>query len=212
MAVAVIRHLRSLGGGRHEQGGILIADAAIYDRLTGLALGPFFAGVAADVVAHAAPGERVLEIGCGPGHLSTRMATRGDLDVIGLDLDPAMIERARVNADRSLRGTARRPSFLVGDVTSLGFPDASFDLVVSTLSMHHWADPDAGLTEIGRVLRPTGRALVWDLRPGIVPFHAQVPDPVGRAETSSMRVVDASTWRWPLGLGLTRRIELAPAK
>ena len=60
------------------------------------------------------------------------------------------------NSDR------RRPSLLVGDVAALAFPDRSFDLVVSTLSMHHWADPTAGLAEIGRVLRPGGRALVLD--------------------------------------------------
>ncbi|HEU4355091.1 MAG TPA: class I SAM-dependent methyltransferase [Actinomycetota bacterium] len=210
VAVAAVRHLRDLGEGRHEPGGVLIADAAVYDRLTGLALGTFFARVAEHVATRAPTGARVLEVGCGPGHLSIRMAARGGLDVTGLDLDPAMIERARGNADRSLRESVRRPSFLVGDVSALAFPDASFDLIVSTLSMHHWADPGAGLDEIGRVLRPGGRALVWDLRPGIVPFHAHVPDPVEQAETSSMRVIDATPWRWPLGLPLTQRIELAP--
>ena len=63
----------------------------------------------------------------------------------GLDLDPAMIERARANAERSGHGGERRPSFLVADVSSLAFPDASFDAIVSTLSMHHWTDPTAGL-------------------------------------------------------------------
>ena len=88
-------------------------------------------------------------VGCGPGRLTIRLAQHG-LDVTGLDLDPAMIERARSNADRPSEGDQRRPSFLVDDVASLAFPDGSFDLVVSTLSMHHWADPTAGLAEIGR--------------------------------------------------------------
>ena len=83
----------------------------------------------------------------------------------GLDLDPAMIARARANADRPGNGDGRRPSFLVGDVAALAFPDTSFDLVISTLSRDHWADPAAGLAEIGRVLRPGSRALVWDFRP-----------------------------------------------
>jgi SAM-dependent methyltransferase len=69
-----------------------------------------------------------------------------------------------------------------------GVPRRSFDLVVSTLSMHHWADPTAGLTEIGRVLRPGGRALVWDFRPGVVPLHRHVPDPVDQMHASSLRV------------------------
>jgi ubiquinone/menaquinone biosynthesis C-methylase UbiE len=106
----------------------------------------------------------VLDVGCGPGRLSILLARRHALGVTGLDLDPAMIERARRNADRAEDGEGRRPSFLVGDVASLAFPDGSFDLVVSTLSMYHWADPAAGLAEIGRVLRPGGRALVWDFR------------------------------------------------
>jgi ubiquinone/menaquinone biosynthesis C-methylase UbiE len=58
----------------------------------------------------------------------------------------------------------------VGDVAALAFPDRSFDLVVSTLSMHHWADPAAGLAEIGRALRPGARALIWDFRPGVRPI------------------------------------------
>jgi len=89
--------------------------------------------------------------------------------VTGLDLDSAMISRARANADRPGGGHQPRPSLLVGDVAALAFPDRSFDLVVSTLSMHHWADPTAGLAEIGRVLRPGARALIWDFRPGVRP-------------------------------------------
>ena len=53
----------------------------------------------------AAPdGARVLEVGCGPGHLSIRLARHHGLDVTGLDLDPAMVERARVNAGRPVAG------------------------------------------------------------------------------------------------------------
>jgi ubiquinone/menaquinone biosynthesis C-methylase UbiE len=55
----------------------------------------------------------------------------------GVDLDPATIERARANAERTSHDAGLRPSFLVGDVAALRFPDASFDLVVSTLSLHH---------------------------------------------------------------------------
>jgi SAM-dependent methyltransferase len=59
-------------------------------------------------------------------------------------------------------------------------------LVVSTLSMHHWADPTSGLAEIARVLRPGARVLIWDFRPGVRPYpfrprHAHIPDPVRHA-------------------------------
>jgi SAM-dependent methyltransferase len=122
-----------------------------------------------------------------------------------------MIERARANADRRANGDRRRQSFLVGDVASLAFRDGSFDLVVSTLSMHHWADPAAGFAEIGRVLRPGGPALVWDLRPGVLPFHGRVPDPVEHVRGTPLRVAGVVPWTWPWKVAVTQRIELVRA-
>jgi SAM-dependent methyltransferase len=210
-AVAVVRRGHGAAMGRRVPGGILIGDAAVYDTLSRLLLGRFVGRIAADVAAAAPEGARVLEVGCGPGHLSIRLACQHGLEVTGLDLDPAMITRARANVDRL--GDGCRPSFLVGDVASLAFADGSFDLAVSTLSMHHWADPTAGLTEIGRVLRPGGRALVWDLRPGVRPHplgprHAHMPDPVEHAHGTPLRLVNATPWGWPWRFTLTQRIEL----
>jgi len=210
-AVAIVRHGRGAVTGRRVPGGILIGDAVVYDALSRLVLGSLFGRIAADVADGAPDGARVLEVGCGPGHLSIRLARRHGLDVTGLDLDPAMIKCARANADRPGDGDERRPSFLIGDVASLAFPDGSFDLVVSTLSMHHWADPTVGLAEIGRVLRLGARALVWDLRPGVLPFRAHPPDPVEHTHGSSLRVVNATPWRWPWRFNLTQRIELVRA-
>jgi ubiquinone/menaquinone biosynthesis C-methylase UbiE len=96
-------------------GGILIGDAVAYDALSRLLLGAFVARIAANVAAAAPAGARVLEVGCGPGRLSIRLAGRHGVEVTGLDLDPAMIARARANADHLRDGDQRRPSFLVGD-------------------------------------------------------------------------------------------------
>jgi ubiquinone/menaquinone biosynthesis C-methylase UbiE len=196
-------------------GGILMGDAVVYDTLSRLLLGSLVRRIAGDVAAVAPAGARVLEVGCGPGQLSVRLARQHGLEVTGLDLDPAMIARAQANTDRPGTGE-RRPSFLVGDVAALAFPDRSFDLVVSTLSMHHWADPAAGLAEIGRVLRPDARALVWDFRPGVRPHlfgsgHAQIPDPVDHTRGSPLRVVNTTAWPWPWRFNLTQRIELVRA-
>lgn len=210
-AVIAVRHRRGAGTGHAVLGGILVGDADAYDTMTRLVFRRFFERVAADVAAAARDGARVLEIGCGPGHLSILLAGRHGFDMTGLDLDPSMIERAHANADRRRDGAAAPPTFMVGDVASLPFPDESFDLVVSTLSMHHWSDPAAGLAEIGRVLRPDGRALVWDVQPGIVPFHRHVPDPVGQARGAGFRVVGAEPWRWPWRFTLTQRLELVRA-
>jgi SAM-dependent methyltransferase len=214
-ALAVLRHGRHGARGHQAPGGILIGDAILYDTLSRLLLGPFLARIAADVAAAAPDGARVLEVGCGPGHLSTRLARHG-FDVTGLDLDPAMISRAQANTDRAVHRGGRRPSFLVGDVAALAFPDQSIDLVVSTLSMHHWADPAAGLAEIGRVLRPGARALIWDFRPGVRPHpfgprHAHIPDPVDHTRGTRLRVMNTTPWPWPWRLTLTQRTELARA-
>jgi SAM-dependent methyltransferase len=206
--VAVVRHGRGAATGRRVQGGILIGDAVAYDAMSRLVLGSLFGPIAADVAAVAPDGARVLEVGCGPGHLSIRLSHQYGLDVTGLDLDPAMIECARANADRAEDGDEPQPSFLVGDVAALPFPDESFDLVVSTMSMHHWADPAVGMTEIDRVLRQGARALIWDFRRGFVPFHSRLPDPVEHTHGSPLRVVGVTPWRWPWRFNLTQRIEL----
>jgi SAM-dependent methyltransferase len=200
---------RRAATGRRVPGGILIADARAYDRLSHrFLLGSFFERIAADIGTKAPDGARVLDVGCGPGHLSIRMARQLGWDVTGLDLDPEMLEVARANAERTADDELRRPTFVLGDVASLSFPDASFDLVVSTLSMHHWADTRAGLSEIGRVLRPGGRALVWDLRPGLVPLHRKVPDLLEHTRGGPLQMVSATPWRWPWRFALTQRIEL----
>jgi SAM-dependent methyltransferase len=102
----------------------------------------------------------ILDIGCGPGDLAAMLSERlPEARIAGLDLSPSMVELAR------RRGTAGgRLSFEVGDVASLPFESGSIDLVVSTLSLHHWPNAGAGFSEIMRVLRPGGAALVYDLR------------------------------------------------
>jgi len=206
---ALVRRARAHVAGRHVPGGILISDPRAYDSHARVLFGSFYRGVAADVAATASPQATVLEVGCGPGHLSIDLARHHGLDVTGLDLDPAMIERARSNAVGDGPTVEAGPAFVLGDVAALPFDDASFDVVVSTLSMHHWSQPAAGLAEIARVLRPGGRALIWDLRPGFRLFHAHVPDPSELLRDAPLRIVSLVPWRWPWRFSFSRRLELA---
>jgi ubiquinone/menaquinone biosynthesis C-methylase UbiE len=65
-----------------------------------------------------------------------------------------------------------RISFRKGDAVQIPFPDASLDLVTSTLSLHHWSEPIAVLDELARVLRPGGAFLILDLRRDLAaPFY-----------------------------------------
>ena len=99
--------------------------------------------------------------------------------------------------------------YLAADAASLPFDDGVFDLAVSTLSMHHWTDAHAGLTEIGRVVRPEGLVLVWDLGRG-APLHRHAPDPNEAMHGASLDVVGARPWRWPGPVSFVQRIELRP--
>lgn len=92
------------------------------------------------------PGDRVLEVGCGRGHLTSRLAERG-VDVVGVDANPKAAEIA---------DTER---VLTMDAESLDFPDDSFDYVLSVHALEHIPALGEALAEMGRVLRQGGRAL-----------------------------------------------------
>ncbi|HEY6793127.1 MAG TPA: class I SAM-dependent methyltransferase [Kineosporiaceae bacterium] len=121
--------------------------------------------IAADVAAAGLPdGAIVLDVGTGPGVVPRLIARQNPgLQVEGVDLAEAMIDCAlRDAAAEGLAGERLR--YRVADVAALPHPDASVDLVVSSLSLHHWADVPAGLREVRRVLRPGAEAWIYDVR------------------------------------------------
>ncbi len=113
------------------------------------------------LVAQVAAGDpaTVLEIGCGTGSLTTRLAQAlPAASVTGLDPDPAVLARAQAK-DR-----ARRIKWLQGTAAELPLPDQSVDRVVASLLLHHLtsAEKQQALAEASRVLRPGGRLHVAD--------------------------------------------------
>jgi ubiquinone/menaquinone biosynthesis C-methylase UbiE len=103
-----------------------------------------------------------LDLGTGPGYVARRIARRRPgLSLVGLDLAARMVQRARRAATQA--GLDGRGIWPQGDGHRLPFAEGSFDLVVSSFSLHHWTEPLRVLDEIARVLRPGGRYYIADL-------------------------------------------------
>ncbi len=115
----------------------------------------------ADVALQAVPDPAtVLDVGCGTGALLRTLADQlpAGAELSGVDPAPTMI-----GVGRAALGAHPRVRLARATAEQLPFQDASFDLVVSTVSFDHWADQPAGLAEIARVLRPWGRLVLVDL-------------------------------------------------
>ena len=115
---------------------------------------------AAYLLDHLGAGQRVLDVGCGPGTITLDLADRvAPGEVVGLDVAGEVIDAARDAA--STRGVDNA-TFAVGDVYALDLPDASFDVVHAHQVLQHLTDPVAALVEMRRVLRPGGVLAVRD--------------------------------------------------
>jgi SAM-dependent methyltransferase len=129
--------------------------AEAYDRFMGIhsrQLAPQLAGLAG-----LTSGDRALDVGCGPGVLTTELVMRlGAASVAAVDPSESFVAAAR----------ARHPDVDVRRATAeaLPYPDRAFDAALAQLVVHFMADPVAGLREMARVTRPEGviAACVWD--------------------------------------------------
>jgi ubiquinone/menaquinone biosynthesis C-methylase UbiE len=130
--------------------------------------------------------QRVLDVGCGTGFLALRFAELGHA-VTGLDLSPRMIDRARRNAMDGGHDT----EFLVGDAAALDFPDEMFDVVTARHVIWILPEPERGLAEWLRVLRPGGRLVLIEGRWG--DEEPRVTRHAHRAPQIAARVLDAGT-------------------
>jgi ubiquinone/menaquinone biosynthesis C-methylase UbiE len=101
-------------------------------------------------------GDRVVDIGCGPG-TAVRLARRRGATVTGVDPAPVML---RVGRLLSRSGITWAP----GSAEALPLPDGSATVAWSLATVHHWRDLEQGLAEVARVLEPGGRFLVAERR------------------------------------------------
>ena len=120
----------------------------------------------------AAPGERILDIGCGPGFYVREL-----LDVVGetgsvvaVDASPDMLALARARCEGHSNVT-----FEHGNATALPVDDGGFDAALCVQVMEYVPDPPAALAEIHRALRPGGRAVIWDTDWATAWWHSADP-------------------------------------
>lgn len=187
-------------GGRHllaHHNDLFVgAGSRRYARWAPRLVGRLYRRVAAEVLAIQARGS-VLDVGCGPGTLALELARQAPgLIITGVDLSTDMIALARQQAHQA--GLEARVRFEVADGVALPFPDGAVDLVVSTLSMHHWERKAAVLRELARVVRPGGAIRIYDVwQPEVLPAAQGLP--------LASQIERMPTWLGPVPLRGFRR-------
>lgn len=157
------RLVRSL----HTHGSFEGRSSRCYDVIARRFLRGLYRRIADDLVIAAPMNGTVLDVGTGPGVLLAEIArARPDLQLTGIDLSEDMVTAAESNLSEFTGHVSAR----VGDVTDLPFADDTFDLIVTSFSLHHWDDVEAAVPELARVVRAGGRLCVYDVRRA--PFEA----------------------------------------
>jgi demethylmenaquinone methyltransferase/2-methoxy-6-polyprenyl-1,4-benzoquinol methylase len=160
-------------------------------------------------MAHVQAGERALDLACGTGDIALAVAARG-ARTVGLDITHRMLQLA---CKRS-----RDAGWITGDMTSLPFRSASFDLVTTGYGLRNVPDLEAALDEIARVLKPRGRLLSLDfnrpesamIRGAYLAYLTVVGSSLGwllHRDPDTYRYIPASIRRYPGARGVAAKME-----
>ncbi len=143
-------------------------------------------------IASASRQPRILDLGCGGGHVSFAMAPHA-VEVVAYDLSPDMLQVVAAAAtERGLNNLVTQQ----GSADSLPFADASFDLVCTRYSAHHWRNLPQALQEAARVLKRGGKFIMIDTgAPEDVLADTYVQAIELLRDTSHVRNVSRSSWR-----------------
>ena len=160
-------------------------------------------------------GERALDLACGTGDIAFAVAARG-ARTVGLDITLRMLQLADAK-QAAAGGPAPRVTFLGGDMTSLPFAPAAFDLVTTGYGLRNVPDLTAAIAEIARVLKPGGRLLSLDFNrpePAVIrAVYLWYLTGVGAAlgwvlhrDPDTYRYIPASIRRYPGAQGVAERL------
>jgi ubiquinone/menaquinone biosynthesis C-methylase UbiE len=105
-------------------------------------------------------GSRILEVAPGPGFLAIELAKAGKYEVVGLDISKTFVEIAQANA----REAGATVEFRHGNASAMPFAATTFDFIVCCAAFKNFTEPVEAISEMERVLRPDGQALIMDLR------------------------------------------------
>ena len=125
----------------------------------------------------AAPGERILDVGCGPGFYCAELVEEvgPDGSILGVDSSPQMLALAERRCEAH-----DNVAFAEGAATALPVEDEAFDAALCVQVLEYMPDVPAVLAELHRALRPGGRVVLWDVDWATVSWHSTDPDRMRR--------------------------------
>jgi ubiquinone/menaquinone biosynthesis C-methylase UbiE len=130
--------------------------AAVYDQSSSMRISPDLMSVLLNKLTSYPQPYSLLDIGCGTGVMLAQLPNRINASLAGLDISPEMLAVARKKIDGEV-------DLRIGDSESLPWKPATFDVVICTLSFHHYPNPGQALSEMRRVLKPGGMVLLADI-------------------------------------------------
>ncbi len=156
------RRTTLVDGLMERTGAIPFPGSRLYGLMAEQMMGGVYRAVAEDVTSEARSGD-LLEIGGGPGQLAVEIGRRArDLQITAMDSSSDMVRMAETRIHAS--GLGRQVKVAHGDAKDIPSLNDSFDFVLSLGSLHRWRAPDLVLDEIHRVLKPGGKAWIYDVR------------------------------------------------
>lgn len=197
-------------------------EAWTYDRFIAPAVAELLERNLREILDRVPQGAQILDVGCGGGHALTLLAARRpNLGLHGIDLSAGQVARARARL-------GDRATIIEGSALQLPYPSNRFDFVFSQASIKHWPDPERGLGECVRVLRPGGVLLVveadrgcrfedaaafvrrWQLPPAVFPIALALFRTWVAGRAFDLAEFEAFAAELPLDKRRTRRVEGTP--